>query len=111
MVFFFLFFNLILFVFVFAKPKIFPAEFAVHWAFQDFRWWWIIPGLLGFVLVLGLAVSIGRIGAIQTIAISIAAQIFTSIAWDMFTGDHEINKLRLLGAGVTLFGAVVATIT
>ena len=109
--FFFLGFNLIFFLFVFVKPKALPAEFAIQWAFHDFKWWWIVPGLLGFALVMGLAVSIGRIGAVQTFVVTICAQIFASMAWDLFTGDHHINKMRVIGAIVTLVGAVLATMT
>lgn len=108
---FFLAFNFIFFLFVYAKPKALPNEFAIQWAFQDFKWWWILPGFTGFALVMGLAVSVGRIGAVQTIVISIAAQIFASIAWDMFQGDHSISKLRLAGAIVTLVGAVLSTLS
>lgn len=109
--FFFLFFNLIFFAYVLAKPGMLPAEFTVQWALNEFRWWWVVPGLMGFILVMGLAVSIGRIGAVQTFVISIAAQIFASVAWDMFAGDQEVNKMRLVGAGLTLVGAVVATLS
>ncbi len=108
---FFLLFNLIFFVFVYLKPKMVAQEFVIQWALSDFRWWWVVPGLMGFILVMGLAVSVGRIGAVQTIVISIAAQIFASIAWDIAQGDHEINKLRLAGAFVTLVGAVLATLS
>ena len=108
---FFLFFNLIFFVFVFLRPKALPGEFAIQWAFGDFRWWWILPGFMGFALVMGLALSVGRIGAVQTFVISIVAQVFASILWDLFEGDHEINKLRLVGAMVALVGAVLATLS
>lgn len=107
--FFFLVFNLIFFFVVYVRPKAFPSEFSIQLAFQDFRWWWIVPGLMGFALVMGLAVSVGRIGAVQTFVISIAAQIFASIAWDMFTGEVELSKWRLVGAAVTLVGAVIST--
>ena len=108
---FFLLFNLIFFVVVFAQPKVFPSEFAIQWSFADFRWWWIVPGFLGFALVMGLTVSLGRIGATQTFIITIAAQIFASMAWDMFSGDHNISKLRLAGAAITLAGAILSTLS
>ncbi len=109
--FFFLFFNLLFFVFVFLKPKILPHEFTIQWAFHDFHWWWILPGFMGFALVMGLALAVGRIGATQTFIITIAAQIFASILWDFFHGDHEVNGLRLAGAAITLVGAILATLS
>ena len=108
---FFLVFNALFFLFVLYKPQSLPAEFAVKLAFQDFRWWWLLPGLMGFALVMGLAVSVGRIGAVQTIVISVAAQVFASILWDLWQGDFALNKWRLVGAGLTLVGAVVATLS
>lgn len=108
---FFLIFNLIFFVFVSLKPKAVPSEFVIQWSLADFKWWWLLPGLMGFSLVMGLAVAVGRIGALQTFVISIAAQIFASIAWDMYQGDHTISKLRLAGAAVTLVGAIISTLS
>ena len=108
---FFLVFNLIFFAFFFVQPKALPNEFSIQWAFSDFRWWWIVPGFLGFALVMGLAVSLGRIGATQTFIITIAAQILASIGWDVFSGDHNISKMRLAGAAITLAGAVLSTLS
>ena len=108
---FFLLFNMIFFAYVWAKPKALPSEFTIQWALTDFRWWWVVPGFMGFTLVMCLAVAVGRIGAVQTIVISIAAQVFASVAWDVFSGDHQINKIRLVGAGITLLGAVLATLS
>ena len=108
---FFLVFNLIFFVFVYVKPKALPSEFTIQWALHDFKWWWIVPGFMGFALVMGLAVSVGRIGAVQTIVISIASQVFASIAWDLYSGDFQMNKWRLVGAGVTLAGAIISTLS
>ncbi len=106
----FLVFNAAFFVYVHAKPKSLPQEFAIQWAFSDFRWWWLLPGLMGFALVTGLAVSVGRIGAVQTIVISIAAQVFASIAWDYYVSDVQVTQLRVAGAILTLTGAVLSTL-
>jgi transporter family-2 protein len=107
---FFLVFNLIFFVYVYAKPQSVPAEFVLRMGFSDFRWWWIVPGFMGFALVMGLAVSVARIGAVQTIVISIAAQVFASILWDVYMSEVELSRWRLIGAGITLIGAVLSTL-
>jgi len=108
---FFLAVNALFFLFVVIKPKALGSEFAIQWAFENFRWWWAVPGFLGFALVMGLAVGIGRIGATQTFVISIAAQVLASIAWDIWAeGDVQISMLRLVGAGITVIGAVATTL-
>lgn len=108
---FFLLFNLLFFMIVYVKPQAFSSEFAIKFALNEFKWWWVVPGLMGFILVMGLAVSVGRIGAVKTIVISIAAQIIASILWDVFQGGQPIHNLRLIGAGITLLGAIVATLS
>ena len=109
--FFFLAFNLIFFGYVYVRPQSLPSEFAIQLSFSDFKWWWVLPGFMGFALVMGLAVSVGRIGAVQTIVISIAAQVFASIAWDVYVSDVELTRWRVIGAGVTLLGAIISTLS
>ena len=108
---FFLAFNFLFFLLVWNQPKLLPQEFAINWSLSEFKLWWIVPGFTGFALVMGLAISIGRIGAVQTFVVSIAAQIFASLAWDLYTGDFEMNKWRVIGAGVTLAGAILSTLS
>jgi len=108
---FFLGFNTLFFVFMLWQPKALPSEFSVQWTMSAFRWWWVVPGLLGFALVMGLAVSVGRIGSVQTFVICIAAQIVTSVVYDIVQGEASVSTMRLVGAGVTMVGAILATIS
>jgi|GEM_PF-2689276 len=109
--FFFLGFNLLFFALVWIKPQAVSPDFAIHWGFSEFKWWWIVPGFLGFALVMGLAVGVSRIGATQTFVISVAAQILASIAWDIYSGSTQpITTLRIAGAGIAVIGAVLSTL-
>ncbi len=108
---FFLLFNLAFFLIVFAKPQWFPQDFTIQGQLSDFRIWWLLPGLLGFALVLGLAVAVGKIGAAQTFVITIAAQICASLLWDIFDGSFVLNKWRIIGAVLTLTGAILSTVS
>lgn len=109
--FFFLAFNSLFFLFVWWKPQSLGADFAIQWAFSDFRWWWVVPGFLGFALVMGLAVGVARIGATQTFVISVAAQVIASVLWDIYSGSGQpVTTLRVAGATVAFVGALLSTL-
>lgn len=105
----FLIFNALLFAVVWWTPKTFPQEYLIQGSWSDFRLWWIIPGIMGFLLVMGLAVAIGQIGALQTMVISIAAQIVCGVLWDLAIENRPMTVMRITGASITLVGAVLAT--
>lgn len=106
----FLIFNLVFFLLVKLSPNNFPESFIYNGHFSQFKWWWLIPGLMGFTLVMGLALSIAKIGAVQTFVISIVAQVAASFAWDIFYEGKEMTLLRVVGALIALLGAVLATL-
>lgn len=105
----FLVFNFLLFLVVYFQPQIFPSEYRLQGSFSDFKLWWILPGICGFMLVMGLAVSLAQVGAVQTFVICIAAQIVCSLLWDLVVEGKEVATIRLAGAAITFFGAFLAT--
>ncbi|MBY0385997.1 DMT family transporter [bacterium] len=105
----FLVFNFLLFSVVYFQPQIFSSEYRLQGSFSDFKLWWILPGICGFMLVMGLAVSLAQVGAVQTFVICIAAQIVCSLLWDLVVEGKEIAVMRLAGAAITFFGAFLAT--
>lgn len=102
----------VLFLFVVSwKPNLVSQSFHLQWAFGEFKWWWVLPGIFGFVLVLGLAFSVSRIGAAQTFVISIAAQIVFSIVWDTLSkSGGQITWLRIVGACLAVAGAFLSSL-
>ncbi len=105
----FLVFNFILFALVYFQPQLFTAEYRLQGQVSDFKLWWILPGICGFMLVMGLAFSLSQVGAVQTFVICIAAQIVCSLAWDAFIEGKEVATMRIVGAAVTFLGAFLAT--
>jgi bacterial/archaeal transporter family-2 protein len=105
----FLVFNLILFGMVWIQPRLFPSEYLIQGQLSDFKWLWILPGLFGFLLVMGLTVASSKIGAVPTFVISIAAQIIMSIAWDSFVDSKPLTAMKVSGAILTFAGAFIAT--
>lgn len=105
----FLVFNLLLFAAVYFQPQIFPMSYRLQGDLFDFKLWWVLPGFCGFMLVMGLAVSLSQVGAVQTFVICIAAQIVCSLLWDFLVEGQHIATARWIGTLVTFLGAFLAT--
>lgn len=101
--------NAILFSAVHFYPKYFSSAYLIQGNLSQFRWWWITPGIFGFVLVLGLAYSVLRIGATQTFVISVAAQIVFGLLWDIGVENRQVAMTRLAGASLAFLGALLAS--
>lgn len=105
----FLIFNLILFGAVLIQPQLFPAEFLIQGRFAEMKLWWILPGFLGFLLVTSIAIALGKIGAVQAFVICISAQMIFGLAWDVMIEGKAATTARVLGAALTVVGAVIAS--
>lgn len=105
----FLVFNFILFGLVWAQPRWFPSGYLLQGQLSDFKWLWVLPGIFGFFLVMGLTVASQKIGAVPTFVISIAAQIIVSITWDTLVDSKPVTMMKLTGAVLTFAGAFIAT--
>lgn len=71
------------------------------------RWWYVLPGLMGFMLVFNVPISIRNIGAFPTIVSMLLGQLLCSFAWDAFTAG-TVNKVRLAGLALTAMGTYMA---
>ncbi len=72
-------------------------------------WWAFIPGILGFLFVLGVPFAISRLGATSVFVCLIAAQICGGLVWDWSVEGLPISLWKILGATLTLAGALVMT--
>ena len=95
---------------VWAQPKFFPGEYLLQGRLTDFKFWWVFPGICGFLLVTGLAVSASRIGALQTFVICIASQVTCGLIWDSVVEGKALTIARVVGALVTVAGALIASL-
>ncbi|HMI94169.1 MAG TPA: DMT family transporter [Polyangiales bacterium] len=64
----------------------------------SFRWWWPVPGLFGFAIVVGLPWAVGKAGALPTFVALVAAQTVTSALWDRFALGIAFDFTRALGS-------------
>lgn len=83
----------------------FPGK--ITWS--DYKWWYVIPGLCGFLIIVGIPFSIGKIGALNTFLVIIASQIIVSGAWDRIVEGMTLSWTRMLGAFVTMIGVWLAS--
>jgi uncharacterized membrane protein YdcZ (DUF606 family) len=67
------------------------------------RWWWLLLGVGGWLVVAALGFAADRIGVTTTLSLSIATQLAVGLVIDVRTGDASIDP-RLL-AGLALLGA------
>lgn len=77
--------------------------------FQKWYWWILIPGICGFIIILGLPWLIAEIGATKTIVLAIAGQIISSLLWDWLVEKMPINTWRIVGSLVTFLGAILVS--
>lgn len=77
---------------------------------RDLRALWLVPGVFGFAIVIGLPWALGRMGALSTFVAMIAAQMVTSVAWDYFVEGVGMSASRVIGAVLTIVGVALVAL-
>lgn len=86
-------------------PEAAPAQGRL---FDGFTPWHLVPGLCGVVIVLGMPWAIGRLGAVQSVLLLMAAQLLTSLVWDAMVEGRPPTLARVVGSAVAFAGAAIA---
>lgn len=71
-------------------------------------WWYLLPGVCGFVIVAGLPLAIEKVGALRVFLGFVAAQIVVSLVWDATMERMPVNFTRVAGAVVAWIGVLLA---
>ncbi len=74
----------------------------------EFKWWFILPGICGFLLVTGIPAAIPKIGASGVFLSIIAGQLFFSLLWDIKVEQIEIEPQRVIGVLLALIGVFLS---
>jgi uncharacterized membrane protein YdcZ (DUF606 family) len=105
----FLICNFLLFGLAYMYPRLFSSEYLIQGELQQFRLWWITPGICGFFLVMGMAYAVLKIGATHAFVITVAAQIIFGIIWDLAVESRPVAMTRMAGAGLVVIGTLLAS--
>lgn len=88
-------------------PKIFVSKTPGS---LDFKWWYIIPGICGLLIILGFPFAIYHLGAAKATILIIAAQVIVSTLWDIYVGKVPITTYKAIAAALALGSVLLANI-
>ena len=91
------FLGIVLFILVSNNPQILPDFYAVKYPLTYYKWWYLVPGLLGFFIVLFFPQAMNQLGAVKVTILIIAGQIITSTLWDFFIEHLSFTPFKFLG--------------
>jgi transporter family-2 protein len=99
----------LLYVWVRMSPTTFPDFFEDKTPWTNFKLWYVIPGVLGLLIVLGFPFAISKIGATSVFLLAIVGQITMSVLWDVFVEKIPMNHYRLIAVALCAMGAYLST--
>ena len=91
-------------------PELLPQGFAGAGnaaGMRGFSMWHLLPGLCGFLIVMGMPMAIGRMGAVQSVLLLIAAQLIASLIWDALVEGRPATLARVVGSAIAFAGAAI----
>lgn len=88
-----------LFFYLFAKAysHLLPEFYQIKAPLTTYKWWFIFPPMLGFAIIAGIPYSIAKLGAVKVTVGLIAAQMITSVLWDLLVEGVTINMMKFIG--------------
>lgn len=89
--------STILLIAIKTTPESFPSFFHLKSSITNFKWWYIVPGIFGFLFVIGLPWGIYKIGAVKVTVGLIAAQMIAGVLWDLYVEKIPVNTMKILG--------------
>ncbi len=83
-------------------------ELKPKWDLSKFSLWFIIPGIMGMSIVLGVPLAISKLGAVKVTVGVIGAQLLASLLWDVYAEGMPVQFTRVLGVTLAFLGALVS---
>ncbi len=88
-------------------PQFFSESFVPKWNPSELKWWVIIPGLCGIVLVAGIPTLLPKLGASGVFLGIVVGQMICSLLWDVFVEQMPFEPKRLVGASLAIVGLLI----
>lgn len=90
-------------------PNILPEFWRYNPTSNGFAWTYLIPGICGFFLVVGLPWSIQNLGPSTSFLLLIASQIIASLCLEYFQDAEGVSARKIIGALFVLAGAYLTS--
>lgn len=76
---------------------------------SDFKWWYLIPSVCGFLLILGIPSIIPKLGAQSVFLCIVVGQMIFSLIWDLTFEGKSIDAMRITGVVIALIGLLISS--
>lgn len=93
-----------------SMPHLVPEFFQVKAPITTYKWWFIFPPIFGFCIIAGMPFAFAKLGAVKVTVLLVAAQMLTSVIWDIYVEDIGINLLKLAGIISALISVILVTL-
>lgn len=80
-----------------AYSHLVPEFFQIKAPITTYKWWFLFPPLFGFLIIAGMPYAIMKLGAVKVTVGLIAAQMITSVVWDMMVEGISLNIMKFIG--------------
>ena len=105
-----LFICICFYFFVKSFSNILPEVFQIKAPITTYKWWYILPPIFGFLIVAGIPFAILKLGAVKVTVGLIAAQMITSIVWDIMVEGISLNIMKFVGIFFAFLSVVFVTL-
>lgn len=90
-------------------PQFVPEIFHDKGTLTQFSWWYLIPGLCGFLIVVGAPIVIAKIGAFKLVLGVVTAQLVFGLLWDVMVEDIPATTTRIAGAVLAFISVILVS--
>lgn len=97
-------------IILYKYPHLVPDYFQFKQPIGQMKWWYLIPGFFGLLIVFGLPMAIVKIGAVRSTVLIIVAQVITSVVWDLVFEKISLSPSKWIGLALAMASALLMTV-